>query len=264
MALATTDTLLSWQTSANTTTATGVAASTQFGEGLSYTRLYASNPSVFSQFFVNTNFYGSSDGMDLEAIVVPVITYSINANFTASAPNATATPGSYCTNQSINFVNTTNPNSVVYNRQFNFNKFTTYWGPIASFSVPLTPADPIDNWTFSNNSAVTLTTTNASNTLTAPGSFNTTLEIKYRHSPLLPGDPLFTDSDTKTATYNVVQCTSTTTATGINEIGGFENLSIFPNPTVSGKTTISGLNGTNISIMIYDMLGQLVSNANCR
>jgi hypothetical protein len=215
--------------------------------------------------FSNTNFYGAANGLDLEAVVVPIVSFSINANFTAAAPNATATPGAYCANQPINFTNTTNPNALVYNRQFNFNRFISYWktapNPGFSFSITPNPADPIDNWVFSNNAAVTVTTTNASNTLTAPGNFNTTLSIMHRPFPFLPTTQKPSVPDMKTASYTVVAC-QTATFTSIGSLSlGFEALNIYPNPTAAGKTTISGLNGNN-TVLVYDMLGQLVSTMN--
>ncbi len=254
---ANTDTLRAWVTSASTPTS-GAPASERFGEGLSFTRAVAAGTPAIDAFFSNTNFYGAANGLDLEAVVVPMVTYSIASNFTASAPNSTATPGSYCTNQAINFTNATTPTSLVYNRQFNFNKFITYWQPLTGFSFSVAPnaADPIDNWAFSNT-GTTYTTTNASNTPSAPGVLTTSLTIKYRPSPFLPSTQVPSISDVKTATYNVVACT-TGTATGINQVAGFENLSVYPNPTNSGKTTISGLTGSN-TIAVYDMLGQLVS-----
>jgi hypothetical protein len=248
-----TDTIRAWMTSANTPTSTG-AASTKFGEGLSYSRAVILGANPLNSFFVNTDFYGATDGLDLEAVVAPIVSFSINSNYNVAAPNSTATPGSYCTGQTITFTNTTNPAAVVYNRQFNFNRFATVWGSIASFSVPIPTADAIDNWTFNNGNLTT--TTNASTVLANPGSLNTKLTIKYRHSPFLPGDPIFNETDTKTTNSSVVACTSTLT-TGINNVSGFESLSIYPNPTNSGKTTISGLDFGS-SVKVYDMLGQLV------
>jgi len=253
-----TDTLLAWVTSASTQTSSATA-SEKFGEGLSYTRLYASNPTVFNQFFVNTNFYGANDGFDFEAVVVPIVSFSINANYNVAAPASTQTPGSYCISQNITFTNTTNPSAVVYNRQFNFNRFATYWGSIASFSVPIPVALPIDNWTF--NSGNVVTTTNASTVFATAGSLVAKLKINYRHSPFLPNDPIFDESDIKTTTYAVVACSSSTVATGIISLAGFESLSVYPNPTLGGKTNISGLDGKS-AIMVYDMLGQLVLSYN--
>ena len=44
---------------------------------------------------------------------------------------------------------------------------------------------------------------------------------------------------------------------GINSYTYYDNLNIYPNPAVNGKTSISGLKGKN-TIMVYDVLGQLI------
>ncbi|MES2680535.1 MAG: T9SS type A sorting domain-containing protein [Bacteroidota bacterium] len=257
MATNTADTLLAWVSSGSTSGNTSSPVNERFGEGLSYIRgVIVPSPSL-DQFYVTADFL-FGQGYDPEAIVAPVVSYSYAANFNAAAPNSTSTPGSYCTGTPIAFTNVSFPSSIIYNRQFNFNKFITHWAP-TTWGNPVTPdpADPIDNWSFSN-SANTPTTTNASNTMASAGSFNATLEIKYRHSPFQPNQQTPSVSDIQMKTYNVVNCSTTSTATGISSVGGFENLSVYPNPTVNGKTTISGLNGSN-TILIYDMLGQLVS-----
>lgn len=48
-------------------------------------------------------------------------------------------------------------------------------------------------------------------------------------------------------------------ALGINSMNGYEGLSVYPNPAINGKTTVSGLKGTN-TILIYNMLGQTISS----
>ncbi|MBI2723080.1 MAG: T9SS type A sorting domain-containing protein [Bacteroidetes bacterium] len=45
---------------------------------------------------------------------------------------------------------------------------------------------------------------------------------------------------------------------GINELKSAIALNLYPNPTVNGKTSIAGLEGTNV-ITVYNMLGQVVS-----
>jgi hypothetical protein len=48
---------------------------------------------------------------------------------------------------------------------------------------------------------------------------------------------------------------------GVNEVVGFENnLVVYPNPAVSGKATIKGLEGSN-KIEVYNMLGQVVTTS---
>ncbi len=240
MATNTADTLLAWVSSASTSGNTSNPINERFGEGLSYIRgVVVPSPSV-DQFFLTADFLFGT-GYDPEAIVVPVVSYSFAANFNASAPTSTSSPGSYCTGSPIVFTNASFPSSVIYNRQFNFNKFITYWAP-TTFGNPVAPmpADPIDNWSFSN-SANTPTTTNATNTVASAGSFNTTLEIKYRHSPFQPNQQTPSISDIKMKTYTAVDCAVTPTVTGIGAVSGLETLSVYPNPAVNGKTTISGL-----------------------
>lgn len=45
---------------------------------------------------------------------------------------------------------------------------------------------------------------------------------------------------------------------GITELKSAVALNVYPNPTVNGKTSISGLEGTNV-ITVYNMLGQVIS-----
>lgn len=60
----------------------------------------------------------------------------------------------------------------------------------------------------------------------------------------------------KTGSASITVSISACTALENNNTNGYD-LKVFPNPAVSGKTTISGLNGTN-SIIVYNNLGQVV------
>lgn len=53
------------------------------------------------------------------------------------------------------------------------------------------------------------------------------------------------------------------TSVGVNELANSSNtsLQLYPNPTINGKTTISGLEGAN-TITVYNMLGQKISSQN--
>jgi len=239
------DTIRAWMTSARTATSSA-AANQKFGEGLAYTRVVAA-PST-NTIVVNTNLYGS--GFDIESVIAPAVSFSINTNYTVSAPNSTVS-GSYCNGLPITFTNTTYPASIMYNRQFNFNKFIPYWAPY-SFTVQPNAPDSIVNWVFSNAPTTTVNTMNASNTVASPGTFTTTLTMKYRPAPFLTVQkPSF--SDMQTGTYTVVVC-----SVGLQENNLNSNAIVYPNPTVNGKTTIAGLEGTN-TITVYNMIGQVVS-----
>ena len=243
-----------------------IPVSLKFGESLSYDRFQVKNVNgayIFDTLVVSDNEF-TNGGDSYEALVAPAVTFSINTDFTASAPNSTTVPGAYCTLTAMNFTNTSNSThtvDVMVNKQFNFNTFINYWTPTTAFNntaAVIVAADPINLWQFSDI-ATTYTTQNATHTPTLASSLTVTLTTNYRANPgFVNNFQKASTLDTKVATYSVVACT-TGTHVGIQEISGFEAVSIYPNPTVNGKTSISGLNGTN-TILVYDVLGQQVSN----
>lgn len=95
---------------------------------------------------------------DFEALVAPIITYSINTNFTTS-------PTTACSGTLFNFTNTTTPTSVLTSRMYNFNRFISHF-----FSAP----DSTYVWD-SDDPAPLSWTQNFAHTYTAPGTYNTTL-----------------------------------------------------------------------------------------
>lgn len=72
-----------------------------------------------------TNFPGT---LDFEPLVAPLITYSINTNFTA-------VPSPVCLGTQVAFTNTTTPMSIFSNRMYNFSHFLTHFGEAAEDSV---------------------------------------------------------------------------------------------------------------------------------
>lgn len=96
-----------------------------------------------------------------EPLVAPIITYTINTNFTTS-------PAAPCVGQVVNFTNTTTPTGVLTNRMYNFNQFLNHFflEPDSTYAWdadPLNPANPI------------IWSQNASYTYPTAGGYNPTL-----------------------------------------------------------------------------------------
>jgi hypothetical protein len=221
----------------------------KFGESLGFRK-------TGSSWFSNTNYYNTTPaGSDLEAIVIPYVDFAYTATAIASAPNATATPGAYCANLPVSFTNTTN--GIVENRQYNFNKFVKVWGPTWSNTVTVPAADSIYNWSFSGPSTPTaaVTTKNASHTYSQVANANITLNVKYQKGSCVACNSGTKLQDQKVWTYTVANCN----VQGIADLSAdpLSNVSLYPNPVVSGKATISGLEGAN-TISVHNLLGQVI------
>ncbi len=67
-----------------------------------------------------------------------------------------------------------------------------------------------------------------------------------------------TDLCGNTSTKEVTVTVSACTGIAANSSNGY-NVSVFPNPSVNGKTNVTGLVGTNV-ITVYNTLGQVVLN----
>src|SRR5690606_36989577 len=83
-----------------------------------------------------TNTFGT--GTDYEFIVAPRVSFQFQAG--VSTVSSTA-----CNNSNVQFINTTNMQGILENRQFNFNKFAAFIKPTFE---QLPPTDSIYNWTF--------------------------------------------------------------------------------------------------------------------
>lgn len=229
----------------NAATPTSTVPSAQrYGESLGLMR--------YNGIFYSTNgIFGA--GTDYEFIVAPRVSF----NFTAGINVQTNT---ICTNAYGSFASTTNPTSLLDNRQFNFNKFKAKWPP---FNNLIPPTDSIYNWTFSGSSTGTINTTNASAFFNTSGVQTASLAVKYRKSA---SNAAFLTSveDVATATLNVSSTaaptlaisgagticsgsTATLTASGnvtytwTNPATNFTTITV--SPTTSTTYTVLGVNG---------------------
>ena len=245
------DTIRAFINNAYAATATNAPSpARKYGEGLSYTRYNGA-------FSTNTNFYGA--GSDYENIVIPFVSFSYSASGTQMAPNAgTVSANGYCANAPITFTNTSGPISILENRQFNYNAFTPAWLPFANTAslTTLRIADPIYNWSFSGPApAGNYTTTNASHTYSVAGTNAlASLLVKYQHSMSILGTTSKSPDIKSFPTFTIVNCGLVGIA--VNSLNS--SLSIYPNPVVNGKATISGLEGIN-TVSVYNMIGQMIS-----
>jgi hypothetical protein len=153
----------------NASTATStVPAYQKYGEALGVMRFNG-------QFYANTGVFGA--GTDYEFIVAPRVV----AAYTAGAVPITPTA---CTNSQGSFSNTTNnTTSIVEHRQFNFNKFVSYWGLRTpanlltnSLVIPANP-DSIYTWNFTGSSSPVLYTKNSSAIFNTSGNQSETQTV---------------------------------------------------------------------------------------
>ncbi|MBA3664726.1 MAG: T9SS type A sorting domain-containing protein [Bacteroidetes bacterium] len=235
------DTVLIWYNNAATPSST-LPANQRYGEGLSYLRSSITSGS----YTTTTNTFGA--GTDREVIILPTVSFNYTASAVVSTPNATMSPGAYCSFSPISYTNTSGNVSVIENRQFNYNKFRPYWAPYTA-TVTIPAADSIYNWSFGGVAPLGVyTTKNASHTYTGTGTASSNLTVKYQKQTNVKL------TDIKTSTMSVVSCGPVSVKE--NNVSGY-SLSVYPNPTVNGKTNVGGLEGTNL-ITVYNMLGQVI------
>ena len=238
------DSVKLFMTNAMTATSSAVA-SAKYGEGLGYFR-YSGG------FSTTTDAYGS--GTDFEFVVAPRV------SFQGVTAQKSTTIAALCTNTAYVFSNTSS--FWLGHRQYNLNEFYRKWSPFGNTTDIIQP-DSVYTWNFGDGTPDRYTTSGVPSiikTYTTVGSYSVTLENNYQKmNSFFAGGPSIV-SDSAIAAKTTSNCAiTTTTSTGINTVSGFENLAIYPNPTVNGKTVISGLDGTN-TVLVYDMLGQMVSN----
>jgi len=218
----------------------------KYGEGLSYTKYNGT-------FQVNSSFYNTGfSNSDLENIVAPKVTFAYTASSTVMPTNTTS-PTGYCANLPITFTSTSNT-AIIENRQFNWNAFGPVWqpSPAINTSTWIPTADPIYNWSFAGTTPTGVATgSTVSHTYSGAGTGQANLIVKYQHGS---GSKAKTQTLAPVISVTVVNCG----IVGINANTADPNMSVYPNPTINGKTNISGLQGVN-TIAVYNMLGQAVS-----
>jgi hypothetical protein len=217
--------------------------SSQYGEGLGFARVGGAFP-------VTTNVFGP--GTDYEFLVAPRVSFVAN-----TTQSSTALPA-LCTNTAYVFSNTSSP--WLSHRQYNLNEFYRRWRPFSNVAVTI-PADSVFTWNFGDGSADRYTPSGVnsiSKTYTTVGNYSVTLTSNYKKSAISSAvTASLTDVASASKTTSNCAITNTSSVGFSNQSIAFQNLQIFPNPSVNGKFTLSGLNNTN-RILVYNMLGQLV------
>ncbi len=251
------DTLLCFMGSAWTSTSTGGAGWTpalKTGEGLGYLK----NTTNFN---VSANAFGT--GTEYEPVVVPIVAFSYTANGSVMAPNGcSVNPSGYQANVPVTFSNTS-AGTVLDSRQFNWNAFAAKYAPFTNTNTYTPVADPVHNWSFTGpNPQVGVSSSSVAMPITHTwgnaGNATANLICKYQHSTAafwLTANPAKTQDLKAVASISIANCG----IVGINvNSANNNNLSVYPNPVVNGKATVSGLEGVN-TVAVYNMLGQVVS-----
>ncbi|PBQ33878.1 hypothetical protein CNR22_19510 [Sphingobacteriaceae bacterium] len=227
------------------------------------------------------NFYSTADfslapgfgaGTSYEFMVAPRVTYTAQLSQAfpqgvVSVNDTVNVADTMCTRGDLIYTNTSS--KFFSHRQYNLNSFYTKWNlydPLyfqSSFS-----ADSSITWSFEyydnvppgNDSRKFLPYVNTG-TINAPTGYAvypscfTDNEFRGRLKPMAAqgvGTQLvFNEKFIVCLRY----CNGDTV--GLSKLNNYENLKVYPNPSINGKTTISGLTGTN-SILVYNMLGQAI------
>jgi hypothetical protein len=220
-------------------------------------------------FYSMTNYTvtpGFGVGSDYEFFVAPRVTYTLNVQ--QAIPDKIVNSETLCTSTPYTFTNVSSPR--LTHRMYNLLQTYTKWSqPYAPFvNGPQTgwPADSAVSWKFDfeDNGSV------KGGRLFLPYGANT---ISFQTDSVL--DPKCSDvnffraSLKKMGIYGygdllkfwepINMCVDYCYGDGVGlaKTKGFEGVSIYPNPTSLGKTTINGLVGKN-TIFVYDVLGQLI------
>jgi PKD domain/Secretion system C-terminal sorting domain len=231
---------------AMTVTSTAMPTSARYGEGLGLVRL-------------NGVFYPTTNGFsvfssDYEFIVAPRVSFVAN-----TTQSSTAMPA-LCTNTAYVFNNTSS--AWLGHRQYNLNEFYRRWKPFAN-TVATINDDSVYTWNFGDGSGNQYTASginSVAKTYTTVGNYSVTLTSKYKKM----ANVLFTGLNTSLMDVaSASKTTSNCAVTNTSNVGfssqsiTFQNFQIFPNPSINGKFTLSGLSNTN-RILVYNLLGQLV------
>lgn len=230
---------------------------------------YARNKGNFmSTTNLNLPEFGFITGSDYEFCVAPRVQYTLTADHIQ--PNEVATQQTVTTFQALTYKNASSFHFT--HRMFNLLEFYKKWNLLSSFvGQPVNggwPADSSITWNFldvdrgptrpdsrqflpyggGNNQIIHYSDSTGCfqgcqfrANLRSMGIYGRNTSVPYRANQDFelcvdygPGDGL-----------------------GISKNNGFENLNLYPNPTISGKVNIAGLNGKN-TIQVYDVLGQLI------
>lgn len=224
------------------------------------------------KFYSTTNFTltGFGKGTDYEFLVAPRVQYNLRA--TQTIPQKVVDNETICTWDKLTFTNTSSWRYT--NRFYNFLEFNARWNHDQTvfhyLLAPPTgfPTDSAITWFFrdqDNGQAIP----DPRKCLGRDGGTNSI--VHYSDSTGCFDDNRFIARLKPMNYYTSIQANMVTASEiftlcldfcGVDAVGlktnTLENgLNVYPNPAVSGKTSLSGLVGSN-TIYVYDVLGQVV------
>ena len=232
---------------APSSTVTGVP---KYGESLGLLRYSAQ---AGFGWIINTGQFGS--GTDYEFVVAPRVSFSYQSGIGVNSPTV-------CNNSLGTFSNTSSPQSLIENRQFNFNKFAAYWAPTNTL-MPIT--DSIYGWSFTGATPPTTTAKNPSVLFTTPGVQNASLTARYWYSVNAGLSTLPTFDATQT------QITVDPTSSPTISVQGFTNicagqsttLTVSGNPTFTWTSPASNSNAIVVSPVSLTVYTVQANNGAC-
>ena len=163
------DTIRLFMNNASAATST-VPSNQRYGENMGVMR-------INGNFQLTATAFGGS-APDYEFIVAPRVAINYTAGAIANSPTL-------CTNSFGSFSNTTNYQAILDNRQFNFNKFYSYWSPWATSTNSLITNRQIDSiyrWTFTGASTSTLYAKQGNALFNTSGVQTASLAVYYKPS----------------------------------------------------------------------------------
>ncbi len=163
------DTVRLFMNNASAATST-VPSNQRYGENMGVMR-------INGNFQLTATAFGGS-APDYEFIVAP----RVAINYTAGA---TANSATLCTNSFGTFSNTTNFQAILDNRQFNFNKFYSYWSPWSTSTNSLITNRQIDSiyrWNFTGSTTSTLYAKQGNALFNTTGVQTASLAVFYKPS----------------------------------------------------------------------------------
>lgn len=220
-----------------------------------------------AKFYSATNFTiapGFGYGTDYEFCVAPRVTYNLVVG--EQWPTKVVNSETLCTHEQVKFKNVSSPQ--LTHRMYNLNEFYRKWNLLSPLQVPSATfwsPDTTVTWVFEpefyqtrerlflnyggNPGEVTFYTDSASDNCFTANKF------KACHRPMR----IYGNAPQLNFVEDFTLCVNfcNDDAVGININKSDSPLRLYPNPAVSGKTTLAGLVGQN-TIQVYNILGEIV------
>ncbi len=184
------------------------------------------------------NVFGA--GTSREMIVAPWVTFNYEAGITVNTP-------SICNNSIGSFANASTPQSLIENRQFNFNKFASYWDALYTNTVTLT-TDSIYDWMFTGASPVQSYQKNPSAIFNTVGNQTASLTVNYWYSAGLGGWGNAPSNGTNAAIYVDGANSPTITITGSTDICAGQSTTLTASGNATYTWTIPASNSNSIVV----------------